>query len=269
VSKPSIHPTAIIADGAKIADGATVGPYCIIGPHVELNAGVVLVSHVSVDGHTQIGEGTKIYPFASIGHEPQDLKYGGEPSRLIIGRNNVIRENVTVNPGTLGGGMETRIGDNCLLMANSHVAHDCMIGNHVILANFVGIAGHCHVSDYVIFGGIVVVHQNVRIGAHAFVGAQSMVDADVIPYGMAVGNRAKLAGLNLVGLKRRKFDRDEIHTLRTAYRMIFSSEGTLRERLDDAARLFKDERLVQDVVDFIGAESGRALCMPRNGVAET
>jgi len=269
LSKPNIHPTAIVEDGARIGDGVEIGPYCTVGKHVELHDGVKLVSHVAVAGRTEIGESTSIYPFTSVGHVPQDLKYQGEPSRLIIGKNNIIRETVTINPGTKGGGMETRIGDNCLLMANSHVAHDCIIGNNVILANYVGIAGHCIISDFVTFGGIVVVHQRVRIGAHAFVGAQSMVDGDVIPYGMAIGNRAKLAGLTLVGLKRRKFDREEIHTLRTAYRMIFSSEGTLRERLDDAAKLFKKEKMVQDIVDFIASASDRPLCMPRNGVAET
>ena len=164
--------------------------------------------------------------------------------------------------------METRVGNDCLLMASSHVAHDCRVGNHVVLANYVGLAGHSVIGDYVAFGGTCVVHQFVRIGAHAFIGAQSMVDADVIPYGMAVGNRAKLAGLNLVGLKRRKFDREAIHTLRTAYRMVFSSEGTLRERVEDAATMFRNEPLVQDVVNFIAASSDRPLCLPRNGVSE-
>ena len=245
-----------------------IGPFCVVGDDVVLGDGVELVSQVAVAGRTEIGADTRIFPFASIGHQPQDLKYDGEPSRLVIGERCVIRENVTVNPGTLGGGMETRIGDDCLLMASAHVAHDCKIGNHVIMANYTGIAGHATVEDYVIFGGTVVVHQNVRIGAHAFIGAQSMIDADVIPYGMAVGNRATLAGLNLIGLKRRKFDREAIHSLRAAYRMIFSSEGTLRERVEDAAQMFKTEKLVQDVVDFISASNGRPLCLPRNGHSE-
>lgn len=260
-----IHPTAIISPNAKIGVGVKVGPYCVIEDTVTLHDGVELVSHVAVAGHTDIGANSIIYPFASVGHPPQDLKYKGEPSRLVIGERTVIRENTTINPGTAGGGMETRIGDDCLIMASAHVAHDCRIGNHVILANYVAIAGHCVVDDYVRFGGICGVHQFVRIGKHAFIGAQSMVDADVIPYGMAVGNRANLAGLNLVGLKRSGFDRESIHTLRAAYRMIFSSEGTLRERVDDAAEMFKAAPMVQDVVDFIAGAADRPICLPRNG----
>jgi UDP-N-acetylglucosamine acyltransferase len=265
VSTTEVHATAIVSPKARLGKGVRIGPFCIVGDDVVLGDGVELVSQVTVAGRTTIGAGSRIFPFASIGHQPQDLKYEGEPSTLVIGERCTIRENVTVNPGTRGGGMETRIGNDCLLMASAHVAHDCKIGNHVIMANYTGIAGHAVVEDYVIFGGTVVVHQFVRIGAHAFIGAQSMIDADVIPYGMAVGNRATLAGLNLVGLKRRKFDREAIHSLRTAYRMIFSSEGTLRERVDDAAQMFKSEKLVQDVVDFIGASNGRPLCLPRNG----
>jgi UDP-N-acetylglucosamine acyltransferase len=265
VQETSIHPTALVAPGVKIGDGVTIGPFCLVGENVELGDGVSLLSHVVAEGRTAVGEGTQIYPFASIGHRPQDLKFSGEPSTLVIGKNCTVRENVTINPGTRGGGMTTVIGDNCLLMASSHVAHDCRLGNNVVVANYGGIAGHCQIDDFVTIGGMVALHQYVRIGAHAFVGAQSMVDADIIPYGMAVGNRAKLAGLNLIGLKRRKFDREAIHRLRTAYRMIFSSEGTLRERVDDAAELFSEDALVQDVVGFIGARTDRPLCMPRNG----
>lgn len=260
-----VHPTAVVSPQARIAEGVRIGPYSVIGDHVVLHDDVELVSHVAISGHTEVGAGTRIFPFASVGHEPQDLKYHGEPSRLIIGERCVIRENVTINPGTEGGGMETRIGNDCLLMASSHVAHDCIIGNNVIVANYVGIAGHCKVGDFVRFGGICGVHQFVRIGEHAFIGAQSMVDADVIPYGMAVGNRARLAGLNLVGLRRRGFEREAIHSLRAAYRMIFSSEGNLRERVEDAATLFQNEPLVRDVLDFITAGVDRSLCLPRNG----
>ncbi len=255
----------MVAEGARIGEGVSIGPFCVVGENVQLDDGVSLISHVVVDGRTSIGAHTEIFPFASIGHRPQDLKYEGEPSTLSIGRNCSIRENVTINPGTRGGGMETVVGDNCLLMASSHVAHDCHVGNNVIVANYGGIAGHCRVDDYAIIGGMVGLHQFVRVGAHAFVGAHSMLDADVIPFGMAVGNRAKLAGLNLIGLKRRKFDREAIHRLRTAYRMIFSSEGTLRERVDDAAALFSEDELVQNVVNFIGMGNDRPLCMPRNG----
>ena len=265
MSAPEVHPTAIVGDGARLGQGVKVGPYCIVGDNVVLGDDVELVSHVSIDGHTTVGAGARIYPFAAVGHVPQDLKYHGEASRLEIGERTIIRESVTINPGTEGGGMLTRIGNDCLIMASAHVAHDAIIGNNVIMANYVGIAGHCQIGDNVIFGGTCVVHQFTRIGAHAFIGAQSMVDGDVIPYGMAVGNRAALTGLNLVGLKRRKFDREAIHRLRAAYRQIFSYEGTLRERVEDAADLFKNDALVQDVVGFIMAAADRPILMPRNG----
>lgn len=265
MSSPVVHPTAIIAKGATLGHGVKVGPYSMVGPRVTLGDGVELVSHAVVEGNTTIGAGTRIFPFASVGHQPQDLKFHGEDSRLEIGQNCTIRESVTINPGTEGGGMLTRIGDNCLIMANAHVAHDAIIGNNVIMANYVGIAGHVRVGDNVIFGGTCVVHQFTRIGAHAFIGAQSMVDGDVIPYGMAVGNRATLTGLNLVGLKRRKFDREAIHRLRAAYRQIFASEGTLRERVEDAAELFRDDVLVQEVVRFIAEAEDRPILLPRNG----
>lgn len=259
----TIHPTAIVDKNAELGAGVRIGPYCIVGPNVKLGDNVELVSHVSIVGRTSIGAGTRIFPFASIGHQPQDLKFHGEESYLEIGERNTIRESVTINPGTEGGGLYTRIGNDCLLMACSHVAHDCQVGNNVVLANYVGLAGHSIVGDHVGFGGICAVRQFVRIGHHAFIGAQSMIDADVIPYGMAVGNRARLSGLNLVGLKRKGFDRDAIHTLRSAYRMIFSQEGTLRERVEDASELFKDKPLVQDVVNFITAED-RPLIQPRD-----
>ena len=265
MSQPVVHPTAIVGQGARLAEGVRIGPYCIVGDNVVLHRDVELISHVSIDGHTEIGAGTQIYPFASVGHKPQDLKYHGEDSRLVIGEQCVIRESVTINPGTEGGGMLTRIGNDCLIMASAHVAHDVIIGNNVIMANYVGIAGHCQIGDNVIFGGTCVIHQFTRIGAHAFVGAQSMVDGDVIPYGMAVGNRAVLSGLNLVGLKRRNFDREAINRLRAAYRQIFGSDATLRERVEDAATLFKNDPLVQDVVSFIAAASDRPILLPRNG----
>jgi len=264
VSSASVHPTALVAEGARLGNGVKIGPFCIVGKDVVLGDDVELISHACVEGRTEIGAGTKIYPFASVGHRPQDLKYHGEASRLVIGERCTIRESVTINPGTEGGGMLTQIGNDCLFMACAHVAHDSIVGNNVIMANYVGIAGHCHIGDNVIFGGSSVVHQFTRVGAHAFVGAHSMVDGDVIPYGMAVGNRATLNGLNLVGLKRRKFDREAIHRLRAAYRQIFASEGTLRERVEDAAELFKNDALVQDVVAFIAAASDRPILLPRN-----
>ena len=263
-----VHPTAIVSSGAQLGAGVKIGPYCIVGANVVLHDDVELISHVVIEGHTTVGAGTRIFPFASVGHQPQDLKFHGEASRLEIGERCTIRESVTINPGTEGGGMLTKIGNDCLLMACSHVAHDVMVGNNVVLANYVGLAGHSIVGDYVRFGGICAVHQFVRIGSHAFIGAQSMIDGDVIPYGLAVGNRARLAGLNLVGLKRGGFDRESIHTLRAAYRMIFSSEGTLRERVEDAAVMFKDARLVQEVVSFISAAKDRPLCLPRTDTDE-
>ncbi len=265
MTTPVIHPTAIVADGAVLGAGVRVGPYSIVGPRVVLKDNVELVSHAVIEGNTVIGAGSRIFPFASIGHEPQDLKFHGEDSRVEIGERCTIRESVTINPGTEGGGMVTRIGNDCLIMASAHVAHDAILGNNVIMANYVGIAGHVHVGDNVIFGGTCVIHQFTRIGSHAFIGAQSMVDGDVIPYGMAVGNRAVLTGLNLVGLKRRGFERESIHRLRAAYRQIFASEGTLLERVEDAAELFKDDPLVQDVVSFISNAADRPILLPRNG----
>jgi UDP-N-acetylglucosamine acyltransferase len=264
VSSAVVHPTAIVSPKARIGNGVSIGPYCVVGDNVTLHDGVELVSHVAVAGITEIGAGTRIFPFSSIGHPPQDLKYHGEPSQLFIGERCTIRESVTINPGTEGGGMVTRIGNDCLIMACAHVAHDCQVGNNVVLANYVGLAGHSIIGDYVAFGGICAVHQFVRIGKHAFIGAQSMIDGDVIPYGVAVGNRARLGGLNLVGLKRRGFDRESIHTLRAAYRMVFATEGTLRERVEDAAQMFPDAALVQDVVNFISASSDRPLTLPRS-----
>ncbi|WIY54299.1 acyl-ACP--UDP-N-acetylglucosamine O-acyltransferase [Devosia sp. YIM 151766] len=260
-----VHPSAIVADGAILGAGVRIGPYCIIGPNVVLGDNVELVSHAVVEGRTTIGAGTRIFPFASVGHQPQDLKFHGEDSRLEIGERCTIRESVTINPGTEGGGMLTRIGNDCLIMANAHVAHDAILGNNVIMANYVGIAGHVHVGDNVIFGGTCVVHQFTRIGAHAFIGAQSMIDGDVIPYGMAVGNRAVLTGLNLVGLKRSKFQREAIYQLRAAYRQIFVGEGTLAERVETTAKSFEGDVLVQDVVDFIQTASDRPILLPRNG----
>ena len=265
MTQPNIHPTAIVADGAVLGEGVRIGPYSMVGPRVVLGDNVELVSHAVVDGNTRIGAGTRIFPFASVGHEPQDLKFHGEDSRLEIGERCTIRESVTINPGTENGGMLTKIGNDCLIMASAHVAHDAIIGNNVVMANYVGIAGHVQVGDNVIFGGTCVIHQFTRIGSHAFIGAQSMVDGDVIPYGMAIGNRAVLNGLNLVGLKRRGFEREAIQSLRAAYRQIFASEGTLRERVEDAAEMFKDAPLVQDVVRFISEANDRPILLPRNG----
>ncbi|MBW7849016.1 MAG: acyl-ACP--UDP-N-acetylglucosamine O-acyltransferase [Rhodospirillales bacterium] len=261
---PNIHPTAIVDPAARLADDVSIGPFCCVGPEVELGPQVTLVSHAVVTGRTVVGEGTRIFPFASIGHAPQDLKYRGEPSRLVIGRNNTIREHVTMNPGTEGGGMVTEIGDNSLFMVGAHVAHDCKLGNNVILANSATLAGHVEVGDHAILGGVCAVHQFVRIGAHAMVGGMSGVESDIIPFGSVTGNRAHLSGLNIVGMKRRGFSREEIHAVRNAYRMLFEERvGTLAERLEQVAEQFRASPAVMAVVAFIRADSSRALCQPK------
>ena len=258
----NIHSTAVISTKAELGSNFKVGPYCVIGENLKINDGTELISHVVLDGRTTIGANCRIYPFASIGHCPQDLKYSGEPSRLEIGANNVIREHVTINPGTKGGGMLTRVGNNCLFMVGSHVAHDCVIEDNAILVNNATLGGHVRVGEWGIIGGLSAVHQFVRIGKHAMIGGMSGIEHDVIPYGSVIGNRAKLSGLNIVGLKRRGFSREEIHDLRKAYRLIFALEGTLAERLDDVAEDFGQNEPVMEIVDFIRADSTRAICQP-------
>ena len=260
---PQIHPTAIVAPGAELADNVIVGPYCTIGENVVLAAGVSVRSHAVVDGRTTVGEGTRIFPFASIGLEPQDLKYRGEASELVIGRNNRIREYVTMNPGTTGGGMVTRVGDNCLFMVGAHVAHDCQIGNDVIMANNATLGGHVLVDDHAILGGLCAVHQYVRIGKHAMIGGMSGVERDVIPYGQGMGDRARLCGLNIIGMQRRGFSRDDIQGLRNAYHFLFSSDGTLSDRVNETAERFTGIGPVDDIIDFIRADSSRAICQPK------
>jgi len=257
-----IHPTAIVASGAVLGEGVSIGPYCVIADGARLGEGVVLHSHVVVAGRTTIGSRTQVYPFAALGHPPQDLKYRGEVTDLVIGSDCTIREGVTMNPGTAGGGGLTSVGDGCLFLTQSHVAHDCKIGSNVIFSNNVMLAGHCSVGDFAVLSGGAGVHQFVRIGAHAFVGGLTGLENDLIPYGMAIGNRAHLAGLNIVGLKRRGFDREQIHALRRAYRALFANEGTLKERLEDVAAEFSDHPLVQEVVTFIRAGGDRSICTP-------
>lgn len=259
---PEIHPTAIIDKAAQLGSKVVIGPYCVVGPSVTLASGVKLISHVSISGKTTIGAGSTIYPFAAIGHSPQDQKFSGELSELIIGASNVIREYVTMNPGTSGGGMVTRVGDSGLFMAGAHVAHDCKVGNHVILANNATLAGHVEVGDYAIFGGLSAVQQFVRVGAHAMVGGMSGVESDVIPFGSVLGNRAQLGGLNIIGLKRRGFSREQIHGLRNAYRMLFHEGGTLQARVEEVALQFRDHAEVMEIVNFIRA-SARSICTPQ------
>jgi UDP-N-acetylglucosamine acyltransferase len=258
-----VHPTAIIEDGAKLAETAVVGPYCIVSVDVSLGENVKLRSHVVVGGNTTIGDGSEIFPFASVGLPPQDKKYRGEASRLEIGRNCTIREHVTINPGTEGGGMLTKIGDNCLLLVGCHVAHDCRLGDHVILVNYATLGGHCRIDDYAILGGLSAVHQYVRIGESGFVGGMSGVENDVIPFGSAIGNRAALGGLNIVGMTRRGFSRDAVHQLRRAYRTLFGPEGTLKERLADVEEEFAGDANVLKIVEFIREGGDRAICTPR------
>jgi UDP-N-acetylglucosamine acyltransferase len=258
------HPTAVIEAGAKLGAGVKIGPYCVVGAEVALGDGVELVSHVAVAGRTSIGARTRIFPFASIGHQPQDLKYAGEPSTLAIGADCIIREGVTINPGTEGGGMATTVGDRCAFLANSHVGHDCHVGNNVVFSNNVMLAGHCAVGDFAILGGGAAVIQFARIGAHAFLGGMSGLENDLIPYGMALGNRAHLSGLNIVGLQRRGFSRSDIHDLRRAYRLLFADEGTLIERMDDVAEEFASHPIVQEILEFIRAGGKRSLCTPRD-----
>lgn len=258
-----IHATAIVEDGATVDPSSTIGPYCVIGPKVTIGKDVTLKSHISVDGITQVGEGTTIFPFASIGHAPQDLKFGGEESELVIGKHNTIREHVTMNPGTQGGGLVTRVGDNCLFMVGSHVAHDCQVGNHVILANNATLAGHVVVEDGVIIGGLAAIHQFVRIGKFSMIGGMSGVEKDVIPYGTVKGERAHLDGLNLVGLKRRNVPREDIHALRHAFKALFhSSEGTLSARAEAMKNGENISAGVADLLAFILQDSSRSFCTP-------
>ncbi|MGH1350369.1 MAG: acyl-ACP--UDP-N-acetylglucosamine O-acyltransferase [Methyloligellaceae bacterium] len=261
----NIHPTAIVEDGAEVGSDVEIGPYCVVGGNVRLADNVKLHSHVAVAGKTSIGAGTEIFPFASIGHIPQDKKFRGEDVSLEVGEGNVIREHVTMNPGTADGGNLTKVGNNGLFMMGSHVAHDCEVGNDVILANNATLAGHCKVGDSVILGGLAAVHQFVRLGAYSFVGGMSGVENDVIPFGMVLGNRAYLNGLNILGLKRNGFDREQIHNLRKGYRMLFSNEGTLKERLEDVEKMFAGDPCVEQVAAFIHADSSRQLCVPKSG----
>ncbi|MDI9409740.1 MAG: acyl-ACP--UDP-N-acetylglucosamine O-acyltransferase [Candidatus Pacebacteria bacterium] len=257
-----LHPTALVNQGAKLGEGVEIGPFCIVGPSVTLGNGVKLRSHVVVDGHTTIGKNTEVFPFAAIGLPPQDKKYKGEPTTLSIGANCVIREHCTIHIGTATGTGHTEVGDEVLFMVNSHIAHDCRIGKGVILANNATLGGHVELGDFVILGGNSAVHQFVRIGAMAMIGGMSGVEHDVIPFGLATGDRARLNGLNLIGLKRRGLAHSQIHALRDAYRRIFNGEGL---RIDRIAKLRLDygaDAMVMQMVDFAAFESHRPLCVP-------
>ena len=258
-----IHSSSIIDKKAEISDKVNIGPFCYVGPNVKLKEGVELISNVHIEGKTEVGRGTKIFPFASIGTQPQDLKFKGEENSLIIGENNSIREYVTINPGTEGGGSTTIIGNNCLFMISSHIAHDCKIGNNVIIANNVPLGGHVTIEDSVVIGGNSAVQQFTRIGRLAMIGGMTGVLKDVIPFGLSIGNRNFLQGLNLIGLRRHKYDNQKIMGLDRAYKEIFSSKN-LHENLSKINGEYKDNELVGEVIKFIEKDKKRPICSPEN-----
>ena len=256
-----IHQTAIIDTNAKIGNNVEIGPYCVIGSEVQISDNNKLYSHVNISGNTKIGEGNTFYPFCSIGNNPQDLKYNGEKTQLVIGNNNKIREYVSINPGTVGGGGKTVIGNNCLLMVSSHVAHDCRLGDNIIIANNVAIAGHAEINDYVIIGGNSAVQQFTRIGKMAMIGGMTGVLNDVIPYGLSIGNRNYLQGLNLIGLRRKNISNKDILELSEAYKVIFKTDK-LTDNLSNINGSFQNNELVKNVVDFINKDKKRPICSP-------
>ena len=256
-----IHKTSVIDGKSKISSSANIGPYAVIGPNVEIGNNVEIHSHVNISGNTIIGDGTKIFPFASIGTDPQDLKYKGEDTKLEIGKNNKIREYVTINPGTSGGGGITKIGDNCLFMISSHIAHDCHIGNNVIIANNVPLGGHVTIENDVVIGGNSAVQQFTRIGKLAMIGGMTGVLHDVIPFGLSIGNRNYLQGLNLIGLRRNKYNNKDILGLTEAYKEIFFTKN-LNENLNKLNGAFKENPLVKEVINFITEDKKRSICTP-------
>ena len=257
-----IHPAAVVEAGAQLGLGVRIGPFCHVGPDVTLADNVELTSHVVVTGATRIGEGTKVYPQAVLGGQPQNIRHKGGRTTLAIGRNCLIREAVTVHVGSDSSRGATEIGDDCMLMAYSHVAHDCIIGNNVIFANGATLGGHVEVGDHVTIGGLSAVHQFVRIGHHAFVGGMTGVPGDVIPYGMVIGNRARLRGLNIVGLKRAGLTRAELSTLRSAYRVLFDRARPVAENAEAARAEYGSDPRVADMLDFVTSRGKRIFCVP-------
>ena len=257
-----IHKSSVISPKAKISKNVKIGPFCFIGENVEIKENVELISNVHVEGNTIVGKGTKIFPFASIGTQPQDLKYNGEANSLKIGENNIIREYVTINPGTEGGGSKTIIGNNCLFMISSHVAHDCVVGNNVIIANNVPLGGHVTIEDSVIIGGNSAVQQFTRIGRLAMIGGMTGVLKDVIPFGLSLGNRNYLEGLNLIGLRRKKYENQKIMELNNAYKQIFKNEN-FQDNLSKINGQFKDNELINEVISFIEKDKKRPICTPK------
>lgn len=259
----NIHTTSIISPSASIGKNVKIGPFCVVGSDVILENDIELKSHVVIEGITTIGSGTVIYPFASLGQSPQILKYEGERSTVVIGQNNVIREYVTIQAGSKDGGMVTKIGNNCLLMVGTHVGHDCKVGNNVIFANYASLAGHVEVGDYTIIGGLAAVHQYVRVGEHAMIGGVSAVVRDVIPFGLVSNDRATLGGINLIGMKRRGFDKQEILEASKAVDEIFIDEGIFMDRVDKVLNKYKGNSIVEQIVEFLRKDSSRAFCAPK------
>ena len=255
-----IDKTAIVNKSAKIHSNVNIGPYSIIGPNVEIGENTIIQSHVSITGNTKIGKKNKIYPFVSI-NDPQDLKYNGEQTNLIIGDNNKIREYVTINPGTISGGGKTVIGNNCLFMISSHIAHDCQVGNNVIIANNVPLGGHAIIEDSVVIGGNSAVQQFTRIGKMAMIGGMTGVLRDVIPFGLSIGNRNSLQGLNLIGLRRAKFENKDILGLSEAYKEIFATKN-INENISKLNGSFQENPLVKEVIEFISKDKKRSICTP-------
>lgn len=256
-----IDPTAKVADGAKLGADVFVGPYCIIGPDVTIGDGGHLVAHVSIQGVTEIGAGAKIQPFASLGSPPQSVHYKGEKSKLIVGKNCDIREGVTMNTGTAGGRMETRIGDNCMLMTGAHVGHDCIVGNNVIFANCATLGGHAEIGDFTFLGGFGAIIQFGKVGEQAMIGGMAAIRRDIIPFGLT-GPDGTLDGLNLIGLKRRGFTRSEVQTLRAAYRDLFFGSGSFATRVDGVAATYAGQAGVEKIISFIRAAGKRGVSMP-------
>ena len=259
----NIHPTAIIDPAASLGENVKIGPFCVVSSNAKLGDNVELKSHVIIEGITSIGEGSVIYPFASIGQPPQILKYAGEKSEVVIGSNNVIREYVTIQAGSFDGGMVTAVGSNCLLMVGAHIGHDCKIGNGVILANYASLGGHVEVGDYAIIGGLAAVHQFVRIGAYSMIGGVSAVVRDLIPFGLANSDRAALEGVNLVGMKRRGFDNQESLNAARAVEEIFSQEKVLANKIEQVAYKYKDNSIVNQIIEFLKQDTTRAFCGSR------
>ncbi|MDB2390009.1 acyl-ACP--UDP-N-acetylglucosamine O-acyltransferase [Alphaproteobacteria bacterium] len=260
LTSTNIHPTAIISNAAVIGAGVSIGAYCVVGDNAVLGDGVKLMSHVVIDGHTSIGAGTEIYPFAVLGCAPQHTRYEGEPSTLEIGENCVIREHVTMHPGTAIDKMRTIIGNNGLFFAGAHVAHDCIVGDNVIFANNASLGGHAKIGDNVMLGGYSAVQQHCRVGNHCMLGAHSLVDSDVVPFSIAVGNRARLSGINVIGLGRRGFSSESVNALRAAFQMLFEGDDIFASRVETTRAHFADIAEVQDMIAFIDGAGRNGIC---------